>query len=304
MRATFARLCTAALVVTSQVFSADAPSNLPRAEMEVFLHTAKILKHKELGTGVTHSIRATLSDGKIQHDAHIQQIDESKTTFQTDRGTEMNFRDSWKFNVAAYRLDQILDLNMTPMSVERSALGKPSAVTWWLDDCMMEVDRKKKRREPPDQDAWNRQMYVVRVFDQLIFNTDRNLQNLLSDKDWRIWMIDHTRAFRMRTDLLEVKNLTKCDRKLLAGLRKLDLATLRELKPYVTDPEIKGLLARRDKIVKFFDNAIAARGEAAVLYDMPPRQTAHLVFDWLASNSLTNASSGDGAGSSAAARFR
>ena len=183
----------------------------------------------------------------------------------------MNFRDSWKFNVAAYRLDRILDINMTPMSVERSALGKQSAVTWWIDDSMMEVDRRKKHIEPPDQDAWNRQMYVVRVFDQLIFNTDRNLQNLLTDKEWRIWMIDHTRAFRMRTDLQEVKNLVKCDRKLLAGLRKLDVATLQELKPYVTDLEIKGLLARRDKIVKFFDNAIAAKGEAAVLYDRSPR---------------------------------
>ena len=91
---------------------------------------------------------------------------------------------------------------------------------------MMEVDRKKKHLEPPDQDSWNRQMYVVRVFDQLIFNTDRNLQNLMVDtKEWQIWMIDHTRAFRMRTDLQEVKNLARCDRKLLAGLRKLDLAT-------------------------------------------------------------------------------
>jgi hypothetical protein len=257
---------------TPHLFSADATSNLTRAEMEVFLRTAAILKHKELGTGVTHSIRATLSDGKIQHDAHIQQIDESKTTFQTDRGTELNFRDSWKFNIAAYRLDQILDLNMTPMSVERSALGKQSAITWWLDGTIMEIDRKKKRLEPTNQDSWNRQMYVVRVFDQLIYNTDRKLQNLMIDaKEWRIWMIDHTRAFRMRTDLQEVKNLVKCDRKLLAGLRKLDLAALQELKPYVTDQEIKGLLARRDKIVKFFDNAIAAKGEAAVLYDLPQR---------------------------------
>src|SRR6266540_1332803 len=249
MIATYARLCiTVALVLTPQLFSADATQHLTKAEMEVFLRTAKIVNHKELGTGVTHSIRATLSDGRIQHDAHIQQVDESKTTFQTDRGTEMNFRDTWKFNIAAYRLDQILDLNMTPMSVERSALGKPSAVTWWLDGTIMEVDRRKKHLEPPDMDAWNRQIHVYRVFDQLIFNTDRNLQNLMIDtKDWQIWMIDHTRAFRMRTDLLDAKSLARCDRKLLAGLRKLDLATLRELKPYVTDPEIKGLLARCDK---------------------------------------------------------
>ena len=33
--------------------------------------------------------------------------------------------------------------------------------------------------------------------------------------------------------------------------------------------EIDGLLARRDKIVAFFDKEIAAKGEAAVLFDLP-----------------------------------
>jgi hypothetical protein len=32
--------------------------------------------------------------------------------------------------------------------------------------------------------------------------------------------------------------------------------------------EIEGLLARRDKIVKFFDEQIAQKGEAAVLFDL------------------------------------
>jgi len=40
-------------------------------------------------------------------------------------------------------------------------------------------------------------MWVVRLFDQLIYNTDRNLGNLLIDKSWRLWMIDHTRAFKV-----------------------------------------------------------------------------------------------------------
>ena len=65
-------------------------------------------------------------------------------------------------------------------------------------------------------------MYAVRVFDQLIYNTDRNLGNLVIDKQWRMWMIDHTRAFRIATSLKNDKDLVMCDRKLLASLRKLD----------------------------------------------------------------------------------
>ena len=98
-----------------------------------------------------------------------------------------------------------------------------------------------------------------------------DLQNLLIDPDWHIWMIDHTRAFRLHTSLQEQKNLVQCDRKLLAKLRALDTNSLNSLKPYVTPGEIKGLLGRRDKIVKFFDDQVAQKGEGAVLYDRPTR---------------------------------
>lgn len=259
------------LLAAPVLFCADNGTKPTYEQMEQFLQTAKIVKIKDLSTGVTNSRRATLSDGTIQHDAHVQSIDESKARFEGQRGTEINFRDTWKFNVAAYRLGRILELDMIPPSVERKVNGTSCAVTWWIDNSMMEVDRKKKSLESSDKDAWNREMYIVRVFDQLIYNTDRNLQNLLIDPDWHIWMIDHTRAFRLYTTLQEQKNLVLCDRQLLARLRTLDAGTLSSLKPYVTDAEIKGVLARRDKIVKFFDDQVAQKGEAAILYDRPAR---------------------------------
>jgi hypothetical protein len=267
------RKCQAAalLMAAPVLFAAGNGEKLSYDQMEHFLQTAKIVSIKDLGIGVTNSQRAKLSDGTINHDAHVQYIDEAKTVFQGDRGTEMNFRDTWKFNVAAYRLGRILELDMIPPSVERKVNGKPAAVTWWLDNSMMEVDRIKKKLDAPDKDSWNREMYIVRVFDQLIFNTDRTLQNLMIDPDWRIWMIDHTRAFRLYLTLREKKDLVKCDRTLLARLRTLDAEMLKPLKPYVTDGEIKGLLGRRDKIVKFFDDEVKAKGEGAVLYDRPAR---------------------------------
>jgi len=106
----------------------------------------------------------------------------------------------------------------------------------------------------------------------LIYNSDRNLGNLVIDKQWRLWMIDHTRAFRLQTKLPNEKNLVMCDRKLLASMRKLDQETLDEqLQPFLTKSEIKALLARRDLIVKFFDNAVKEKGEGAILYDLPAR---------------------------------
>ena len=251
-----------------------APSKLSREEIEEFLTTAKVLKFKELSQGITHTQRATLSDGRLTHDAQIQSIDESKSQFVGANGQqELNFRDTYKFNIAGYLLDKIMDLNMIPVSVNRNFQGKGAAFTWWVDDVLMtEGDRVKKKLTAPDLERWNRQIYIVRVFDQLIYNTDRNLGNLLITKDWTVWMIDHGRAFRMMKTLRNPGNLVKCDRKLLDALRKLDRSTLeKELMPYLGKLEIEGLLARRDLIVQFFDKEVAAKGEQAVLYDYLPR---------------------------------
>ena len=258
------------LAVATPLFSTDTPK-LTYDQMEKFLQDGKIVSMKNISTGVTGSMRAKLNDGTLEHDAHVQCIDESKTTFQSQQGTEMNFRDTWKFNVAAYRLGRVLGLDMIPVSVERKVNGNTCAVTWWIDNSMMEIDRQKKKLDSPDRDSWNHEMHVVRVFDQLIYNTDRNLQNLLIDPEWRIWMIDHTRAFRLYTTLKEKKNLVQCDRKLLEELRALNTQKLSPLKPYVTDAEIKGMLARRNLIVKFFDDEVKQKGEGAVLYDRPAR---------------------------------
>ena len=103
---------------------------LSRAEMEEFLMTAKVVARKNLSMGITNSQRATLDDGRLKHDAHIQTVDIQKASFQTASRTELNFRDTYKFNVAAYELDKLLDLNMVPVSVERNVGGNMAAVTW------------------------------------------------------------------------------------------------------------------------------------------------------------------------------
>ena len=72
-------------------------------EIERFLKEAKIVGTKGTKKGVTDSVSATLSDGKLTHAAHIQNIDETKREFRTNQGVEFDFRDSWTFNVAAYR---------------------------------------------------------------------------------------------------------------------------------------------------------------------------------------------------------
>jgi hypothetical protein len=242
--------------------SGQPTRELSDAEIEKFLREAEIEKTRAAGKGVTNSIRVTMTDGAMTHDAHVQTVDEQKSTGPGQRGVELNFRDSWRYNVAAYRLDRLIGLNLVPVSIERNYRTKSAAFTWWVDDVLMdEKARLDKKIQPQNPAVWVETMQLVRVFDQLIFNVDRNMGNLLITKDWRVWAIDHTRAFRLQKTLSKPEHVTRCDRDVLEGLRRLDKETLeREVGKYLTGWERDAVLARRDAIVGIIEKA----GEAGV----------------------------------------
>ena len=230
--------CLFILLTAVTWLNGDTVPKLTDSEQEQFLKVGKITRAKETSKGVTGSNRVTMTAGGITHEAHVQCIDEAKQSFQTDRGTELNFKDTYKFNIAAYRLARLLGIRNLPVTVERKVQGKTCAVDWWVDDVMMdEAKRVKSKRQAPDIEAWNEQMYLVRVFDQLIFNVDRNLTNLLILNDWEIVMIDHSRSFRLAHTLENPKNLVRCDRTLLQNLRALKRDdAIKALMPYCTKP--------------------------------------------------------------------
>ena len=240
------------------------PLSMSDAEIEKFLKDARVGRTRSAGKGVTNSLRATLTDGTLTHDAHIQMVDERKTSGPGAQGTELNFRDSWAFNVAAYRIDRLIGLDLVPVSIERDWRGKSGAYTWWIDDVMMdEGERLKKSVQPPDPTKWNETMQLVRLFDQLILNVDRNMGNLIITNDWHVWAIDHTRAFRLHKTLPKPGNVTRCDRKVLEALKALNSQALeREVGRYLTNWEREALLARRDAIV-----AIIEKGGPGAVFD-------------------------------------
>jgi hypothetical protein len=247
---------------------------LSEEQMKEFLLKAKVIKEKVTPKGITSPYRLTLSDGTLTHDASFQKVNEYKTSLEfSDGHREINFKDSYKYDIAAYELAKLLGLgDMMPVTVERKYKGDSGAMSWWLPVKMDEADRLKKSIQPPDVDAWNQQMYKKRVFAELAYDTDPNLTNVLISADWHLWMIDFSRAFRLDKGLRDSKNIlqSKCERQLLARLRKLDRdeVTLKT-KPFLSKDEVAGIMARRDKIVAIFDDLIAKKGEKEVLYDDP-----------------------------------
>ena len=263
-------VCGVAPCLAQNAAPATQPALTP-PEMEDFLLHARIVAKKGGLKGVTNAQRVTLSDGRVTHDAQVQDVDIAKAIFEVGpKNTEINFKDTYRYNIAGYRLSRLLALDNVPMSVQRTVEGKPAAVTWWIDDVMMEEgERQKKKVVSPDPGRTNSYIHILRVFDELIQNRDRNAGNLIWTTDWTMWMVDHTRAFRLSKDLLKPELLERCERTLFEGMRALTAPALTEaMGKSLTMQEIDALLARRDVIVKLFDGKIAQRSEAAVLYTL------------------------------------
>jgi hypothetical protein len=260
-------VAVACLLGTPLVTASDEPT-LTKEQIRQFLLTAKVVKSEHTKKGITEPWRLTLTDGTVTHDASFQAIDEHKPRMQLASGIELNFVDSYKYNIAAYQLAELLGLDdLVPLYVERKWKGDTGSLSWWLPVKMDEVERHKQKLTAPDPDAWNHQMYRVRVLDQLVYDNDPNLTNVLIGENWKIWRVDFTRAFRLSKDLRDPKDVEHCDRQLLEKLKALDgNEVAAKTKGYLTKDEVKAVMTRRDKIVALLQELIAKKGESEVLY--------------------------------------
>lgn len=252
-----------------------APSTglaLQGEEAERFLSTATVIDIKHFETrGITKPRRATLSDGEQTLRAVFKDVDEQLMREKDNQGRVIiGLRDSYKHEIAAYELDKLLGLGIVPPCVERQIGNRNGALCMWVEDAMTEATRRNiKKIDPPDPQRWNNQMYLIRLFNQLTWDTDyNNIANLLIDGDWKLYKIDSSRAFRNDKELRRTESLQRFSRKVLDALQALDREEVETgLRPWLSKKQIKGLLARRDAIVALADRLIAERGEAAVLFE-------------------------------------
>jgi hypothetical protein len=132
---------------------------------------------------------------------------------------------------------------------------------------MDEKTRVGKGSTGPNPGRTTSQLHVMQVWDELIQNRDRNQGNILWTSDWTMWLIDHTRAFRLGKELLEPAKLTRCERGLFERLKALtDQSITEAVGNSLTKSEREALLRRRDLIVQHFTDRIAKFGEEVVLF--------------------------------------
>lgn len=258
--------------VWAQSATPAAPTLDIAAQLE-FLRTATVVSSRPIGKGVTGSKRVTLTDGTLTHDAAFQAVANEAVGRDVPnalrRSGELRFIDHYRFNLAAWRLAQVLGLgHMMPATVERT-IGSPGALSWWVDDVLMDEEGRQKTNAGPKGGALElaRQFARMSVFTELVRDTDRNKGNVVYTHDWRVMMLDFTRAFRLQASLRAPGLLAMCDRRLLAALKALTRDDVeRAVAGALNGGEVKALMARRDLIVAHYERLVAARGEGAVLY--------------------------------------
>lgn len=241
---------------------------------ETFLREARVLSMEPIGVGITKPMRVTLTDGLRTHRAVWKTIDELRKGVHRNRkgGFQPHFRDSYRYEIAAYELDKLLGLGLVPPTVEREIEGKKGSLQMWVEGAFTELDRRERGLAATDKVAWSDHIYKLKLFHQLVYNEDaHNLRNVIYDRQFRAYAIDNSRSFRTYHRLVEASHLVRFSRSLLAELRDLDASAsvsgkLDALKPWLSDSEIEALLVRRDKLL---DRAAALgdlHGEDRVLY--------------------------------------
>src|SRR5262245_32459569 len=224
------------------------------AEFEEFLRTAKFERFEETDVGVTRPRHGFFAPGGLAGGATVKNLPPRR---------QRGFFESYKSEIAAYKLDKLLALEMVPPTVAREVDGEMMSVQLWVEGTHTIGKVQQRKLHAPNPAAWNRDVYRQRVFDNLVANIDVNAGNLLIDGAWRIIKIDHSRCF------VEDKmpfSLTRIDRPLYERLQTLDRPMLeREIGDLMEPGTINSLLKRRDRIVEAFKQRIAKYGEAAVL---------------------------------------
>lgn len=229
-----------------------------REELETWLVNAEVLEVKDIGEGVTNPKKVTLKMGETVFHAVYKPL---------KRGRKKGFWESYQAEVAAYELDKLLGLDMVPPTVVRRVGSDLGSLQLWVDGC-----DTYKRLEPrvPQSRGFSRQISRMKMFDNLIYNEDRNAGNFLLDESWRIILIDHSRAFLDRKNLLKESSKlpVQYDRHLVERLEALDLETLEvRLKDLLMGGQIESILKRRDRILEHERALVAKQGEQKVLFD-------------------------------------
>lgn len=245
------------LLTTSLHASTTVVKNTDPSYVENFLTTGKVILIEDTELGITQPKRLTIQKNNVTMQAVFKSFSTKKRSGrkQSERKT-VNKSDRFEHELAAYQLNKILDINMIPLTTKRKVNGKVGMVQLWVVNSILHRTIYKNKSNELDVCPFKEQNDIMNMFDILIYNEDRNLGNrLYTLNDCRLWMIDHSRAFRIKSKKpkshrnVKVRLSEKLAQKLI-GLNEIILEE--KLGRTISKLQIDYILKRRDLLIKLW----------------------------------------------------
>ncbi len=231
-----------------------------KKKLELFLRQAQIVEvDKNLVGGRTAPWIVTLDDGKTRQRAIFKHIDSRRPQIPPD---------SYKYELAAYELAQILGVDFVPPVVEREVSGRKGSLQLFLENCLKEKDRRRKKVSPPDARRFTDSLEEIRVFENLVSDLCQDADDIWIHKEtWMVWRVDFSEAFTPSAELLPGCEISRCSEKLFSRLLETkDEVLISAMKPYLNKAEIEALLERKNLILQKIQKLIEEKGKDAVLF--------------------------------------
>jgi hypothetical protein len=109
-------------------------------------------------------------------------------------------RKSPNTELAAYRLDRLLHLDMVPVTVAREVDGKQGTLQFLPENTQTETARAASGRGGSARCPLSRQWNSVYVFDALVYNEGRAPSSMVYDTaDWQLMLMGHPDSFGTKT---------------------------------------------------------------------------------------------------------
>ena len=214
----------------------DRPGGLTDDQLEEFLHAADVVAKEAppLVREGTQLLTLQRSDVKL------------RALFIT-----APLAGRWQNEVAAYRLDRLLGIDMVPVTVARTIDGTPGALQFWIEKTVSAAVTEREQLRLPRWCSLESQYQLMRAFDALMGNPARRSDNvMLGREDGLARLIDHAASFTASRRLDARVAKPSAGAELARRLRTLDVAKLAAaFGPLLDRAQLKAILARRDALL-------------------------------------------------------
>lgn len=228
----------------------DRPYGMSDAEIEAFLRSAEVTGMAPLAGSNDGRRLVTLEMDERRLSAVFNARDGAPGVEHGRWTRKAEGAERYVHEVAAYRLDRLLELQMVPVTVQRQIGDEAGALRLWIEEGFSEHEREA-REIPYIPDCEIQGQYeMMGVFDVLILNPGPQLGLLRYDPGWTVWLMDQSRAFGTATNVAALLRRAKLvpSPQMVEALARIDTESAAFLAEYLHARQVEAVADRAKRL--------------------------------------------------------